>query len=83
MSGSHGAMFPSRKTDFPFYTTAPQGGCYTAYASDSNTFPPLPSSPLPLTHSFRASCAVCCRVPGEEEAARNPDNEEVVTSGPR
>lgn len=48
MSGSHGAMFHSRKNDFPFYAIAPQGvvRSYTAYASDSNTFPP-PTSPLP------------------------------------
>lgn len=69
---------------------APQGVVhnFTAYASHSNTFPPPTSSRLSLppyppapSSLLHASCTVSCRVLGEREAAKKPDNQEAVTSG--
>lgn len=72
MSGSHGAMFHSRKNDFPFYTTAPQGvvHSYTAYASDSNTFPP----PTSLLLSPPLMRFLYCNAAGCRERGRQPES---------
>lgn len=89
---SHGGMFLSRKNDFPFYTTCTAGCCTQLHCiclsfkhiSASHLFsslylPTHPPAPSSLLH---ASCTVSCRVLGEREAAKKPDNQEAVTSGP-
>lgn len=88
---SHGGMFLSRKNDFPFYTTCTAGLLYTTSLHMPLiqthfrlppllvSLPPYPPAPSSLLH---ASCTVSCRVLGEREAAKKPDNQEAVTSGP-
>lgn len=60
-------------------------GLYTASRYTpliQNTLPP-PTSTLPTSSCLLlAFCTVCCRVLGAREAARKPDNQAAVTSGP-
>lgn len=87
VSSSHGGMFHSRKNMISLPAQAAPRGVvhsFTAYASDSKTLPTSPPTLLTPSYLLHASCAACCRVPGEGRgAARKPDNQEAVTSGPR